>query len=42
MTRNPGLPVQRAPHNPDAHVIMTPELRKWLEEKRRTAKPADQ
>lgn len=28
--RNAGLPIKRLPHDPDAHVIMTPQLRELL------------
>jgi hypothetical protein len=32
-----GLPVQRPPHDPNAHVVMTPQLRDWLAQKKAKA-----
>jgi hypothetical protein len=40
MRRNPGLPVVRTAKQPGDHVVMTPELRKHLEEKSMTGQPS--
>lgn len=30
---NPGLPIRKLAADPNAHVIMTPQLREWLARK---------